>query len=145
MGLYWPHTKRGRPAKLALVLPALTTKGDKPVPNYELNVGNTAYVPIQTLDVNQLPVPPPSGDVFTVVSSNLAAATVTVGVMPSGPLQGAAAAVVVGLTVAPGITVTLTDSDNLTADIQIVDVIAALDPPTTDFLDISAAVVVPTA
>ena len=114
------------------------------MPNFELNVGNTAFVPIQTLDASGKPVLPPAGDTFTVVSSNTAALTASVGVMPSGPLQNAAAAVLVGLTVAAGVTATLTDSDGLTADVQIVDVIPAADPPTTDFLDISDAVVVPT-
>ena len=40
-----------------------------------------------------------------------------------------------------GITVTLTDADDLTAGTQVVDLVA--DPPTTDFLDISAAVTTP--
>jgi hypothetical protein len=134
-----------RPAvKLALVLPALETKGEKPMPNYELNVGNTAYVPIQTLDAGGKPVPPPAGDVFTLASSDSVNAPVTLGTMPSGPLAGQAAAEVVGVGVVAGATITLTDSAGLTADVQIVDVIPAADPPTTDFLDISDAVVVPT-
>jgi hypothetical protein len=135
--------QRSPAVRLVLALPIVITK-EKQMPNYELNVGNTAYVPIETLDAGGKPVPPPTGDTFTVVSSNPTAATATVGTMPSGPLSGAAAAVIVGLTVAAGITVTLTDADGLTADVQIVDVIPALDPPTTDFLDISDAVVVTT-
>ena len=136
---------RQKPAvRLALVLPVLTTKGEKAMPNYELNVGNTAYVPIETLDASGKPVPPPAGDTFTVASSNPTAMTASIGVMPSGPLQNQTAAVLVGLAVGAGVTATLTDSDGLTADVQIVDVIPAADPPVTDFLDISDAVVVPT-
>ena len=113
------------------------------MPNYELSVAAVASVPIQTLDANGNPVPPPTGDTFTVASSDAAALGVAVGTMPSGPLQGQPAAILTPLTSTPtpGITVTLTDADNLTAGTQVVDLVA--DPPTTDFLDISAAVTTP--
>jgi hypothetical protein len=80
-----------------------------------------------------------------VASSNAAALGVAVGTMPSGPLAGQPAAILTPLTSTPtaGITVTLTDSDGLTAGTQIVDLVA--DPPVTDFLDISAAVTTPQA
>jgi len=131
--------------RLALITPIVITKEGNQVPNYELNVGNTAFVPIQTLDAGGKPVPPPAGDVFTLASSDSVNAPVTLSTMPSGPLSGNAAAAIVGVGVVAGATITLTDSAGLTADVQIVDVIPAPDPPTTDFLDISDAVVVKTA
>jgi hypothetical protein len=136
---------RNPAVRLALVTTIVITKEGNQVPNYELNVGNTAYVPIQTLDAGGKPVPPPTGDVFTVASSDTVNLPVTLGTMPSGPLQGQACAGIVGVGVVAGATITLTDSSGLTADVQIVDVIPAADPPTTDFLDISDAVVVKTA
>ena len=134
---------RSPAVRLALVTPIVTKEGNQ-VANYELNVGNTAYVPIQTLDAGGKPVPPPAGDTFTVASSDTVNAPVSISTMPSGPLAGQAAAAIVGVGAAAGVTITLTDADNLTAGTQIVDVIPAADPPTTDFLDISDAVVVPT-
>ena len=139
----FPWHRKRRPATLVLVLPTLTSKEDTPIPNYELSVAAVASVPIQTLDAGGNPVSPPAGDVFTVASSNTAALGTAVGTMPSGPLQGQPAAILTPLTSTPtpGITVTLTDSDGLTAGVQIVDLVA--DPPVTDFLDISAAVTAP--
>ena len=143
MGLTWRlHHKRS--VTLSLALPILTTKGGKPMANYELANDTVAYIPIQTLDAGGNPTPPPAGDIFTVTSSEPTSLTATVGTMPSGPLQGQPAAVLTPLVqTAAGITVTLTDSDNLTAGTQIVDVIVGV--PTTDFLDVSAAVTVPQA
>lgn len=139
------HRRHHKPAtRLALITPIVITKEETKIPNYELNVGNTAFVPIQTLDAAGKPVPPPDGDVFTVASDNAAVAAVAIGTMPSGPLAGQAAAAIVGVTAGAGVNITLTDSAGLTADVQIVDVIPVADPPTTDFLDISDAVVVPT-
>lgn len=114
------------------------------MPNYELPNDAVAYIPIQTLDASGNPVPPPAGDTFTVTSGTPASLGAAVGTMPSGPLQGQAAAVLTPLVqTAPGVTVTLTDSDGLTAGVQIVDVITGT--PATDFLDVSAAVTVPQA
>ena len=136
--------RRKRPSKLALTLPIVTTKGDILLPNYELANDAVAYIPIQTLDAGGNPVPPPSGDIFTVTSSAPTSLGAAIGSMPSGPLQGQPAAVLTPLVqTAPGVTVTLTDSDNLTAGTQLVDVITGT--PTTDFLDVSAAVTVPQA
>jgi hypothetical protein len=142
VGLPWKH--KHRPEKLVLVLPILTSKGEKPVPNYELANDAVAYVPIQTLDAEGNPVAPPSGDTFTVASSDTTSLGVAVGTMPSGPLQGQPAAVLTPLVpTASGITVTLTDADNLTAGTQVVDIVQGV--ATTDFLDVSAAVTVPQA
>jgi len=114
------------------------------VPNYELANDAVAYVPIQTLDAEGNPVAPPSGDTFTVASSDTTSLGVAVGTMPSGPLQGQPAAVLTPLVpTASGITVTLTDADNLTAGTQVVDIVQGV--ATTDFLDVSAAVTVPQA
>ena len=110
--------------------------------NFEIANDTVAFVPIQTLDSAGNVVPAPSGDTFTVTSSDTASLTATVGTMPSGPLQGQPAAVLTPLVQeAANITVTLTDADNLTAGVQIVDVIAGV--ATTDFLDVSGAVTQP--
>ena len=49
------------------------------MPNYDFAVAAVASVPIQTLDASGNPVAPPTGDTFTVASSDAAALGVAVG------------------------------------------------------------------
>jgi hypothetical protein len=111
--------------------------------NFELANDAVAYIPIQTLDAEGNPVTPPAGDTFTVASSD-PGLTATVGTMPSGPLQGAACAVLTPVVAADAnVTVTLTDADNLTAYSIVVDIVSG--SPTQDFLDVAGVVLVPQA
>ena len=113
------------------------------MPNLEIGVNSTEYVPIQTKDAEGNIVPPPAGDTFTAASSD-PSITPSVGVMPSGPLQGQVAAVLVaGATEAQNVTITVSDADGLTQATQVCDVVAGA--PKSIFLDVTDAVNVPNA
>lgn len=132
--------RRRRPVKIVLVLPLIEKQGVI-MPNLEIGVNSTEYVPIQTKDAEGNVVPPPAGDTFTATSSD-PSITASVGVMPSGPLQGQVAAVLAaGAAEASNVTVTVSDADGLTVATQVCDVVAG--PPKSIFLDVTDAVNVP--
>lgn len=138
----WHNRGRKRPARIVLTLPLIAKKGVI-MPNLEIGINSTEYVPIQTKDAEGDVVPPPAGDTFTVTSSD-PSIVASVGTMPSGPLQGAACAVLVaGTTESQNVSVTLTDADGLTAYTQLCDVVGG--PPASDFLDVADAINVPNA
>jgi hypothetical protein len=129
-----------RPVTIILTVP-ITAKEGIPIPNLEISLNTTEYVPIQTKDANGDVVAPPAGDTFSVASSD-PSITASVGTMPSGSLAGQVCAVLAaGGTEATNVTITVTDQDGLTAATQVCDVVAG--PPSSIFLDVADAVNVP--
>lgn len=134
--------RRRRPVRIVLTLPVLVKRGVI-MPNLEIPINSTEYVPIQTKDADGNIVPPPPGDTFTATSSD-PSITPSISAMPSGPLQGAlATALLTGATEASNVTITVSDADGLAVATQVCDVVAG--PPKTIFLDVSDAVNVPNA
>lgn len=111
--------RRKRARTIVLVQPIVTRKGI-PV-NFPLPQGQTSYILIQYLDKNGNPTQAPSGDTLSVASSdpNL---TVAIGAMPSGQFSGQPCVVATPVGVSTGITVTVTDTANLTPGVQIYDI-----------------------
>ena len=110
--------------------------------NFPLPNASVAYVPIQYLDANGIVTQGPSGDTLSIASSDPSLG-VAIGTMPSGPLAGAACAVLTPLVVSDtNITVTVTDSANLTPSVQvydITDVAVALSQDTADAVFVAQA------
>jgi hypothetical protein len=97
--------------------------------NFELANDTVSYIPIHVVDANGDVVPAPSGDVFSVVSSDPAKMSAVIGTMPSGAMKGAVALVLAALVkLAPGLSATITDTAALTMGVLPVDIVADLTP-----------------
>jgi hypothetical protein len=111
-------------ARIRLGLPARTKRG-KPMPNFELPNDEVVTITIQTTNSAGTVEPVPTGDVFTVVSSNPTSLGATVGVDASG----APAVVLTPLVqTSPNITITISDSAGLPALTQLVDIVEDVTP-----------------
>lgn len=107
-----------RPAAIVLPLPVVTRKGIV-MPNYELLNDTVAAIPIQTTNSQGVVEPPPSGDVFTAVSSSP-----SLGAAVSKDAGGNPTLVLTPLVQAsPGITVTVSDNAGLKVATQLVDIV----------------------
>ena len=109
------------PTKIVLAIPRVTRKGVF-MPNFELTNDEVVTVPIQTTNAAGAVEAPPTGDVFTAVSSSpsLGVAVVTTPMLALvlTPLVQAS----------PNITVTVSDSSGLAVATQLVDIV----PDVTD-------------
>lgn len=112
--------------------------------NFELPMGETAFLAIHTVDKAGDVVPAPAGDVFSASSADEAMIVASVDVMPSGPLQGTPALKMVSVALASGVSVTISDSAGLQIDTILVDVVADLTPSAIT-VDEADAVFVPNA
>jgi hypothetical protein len=109
-----------------LVERPIFVRNDGKMANFELPIGETAFLAIHTVNKEKSLVPAPAGDVFTAASGDVATVIATVDVMPSGPLQGTPALKLVSVAAGTGITITTTDSAGLQPDPILVDVVADL-------------------
>lgn len=129
-----------QPVSIGLALPTLTRNGET-VPNTELKNDTTLTITILTRDAAGATVPAPSGDTFTVASSNPASLGAAIGT----DKNGAPAVVLTPLVQAsPGLTVTVSDSSGLTQDVETFDIVQDL-TPTAISLDLADAVTAPQA
>jgi len=97
--------------------------------NFELANDAVASIPITTVDTTGAVVPAPSGDIFSVVVSDVTKMTAVIGVMPSGPVAGAVALILTPLVqVSPGLTVTVSDTAALTSATVTVDLVDDVTP-----------------
>jgi hypothetical protein len=128
-----------KPTRIALELPAIQGKKGNPMSNYELNNDTFATVTIKTTNSAGVTEPYPPGDVFSVVSSDPAKLGVAIGTDKAG---NPAVVITPLVQVAPGVTVTVTDSSGLSQYVQIVDVV--MDTTDTNIvLDMAGAVLTP--
>jgi hypothetical protein len=133
-----------RPTHIALELPRVTKKG-KVMPNYELANDEVSTITIKTTNSAGAVEPYPTGDVFSVTSSNPASLGVAIG----ADAAGNPAVVLTPLVQAsPNITVTVSDSAGLIQAVQLVDIVQDV-KDTNIILDVADAVLksqpVPTA
>lgn len=110
--------------RIALALPIVHRKGVL-VANLQLPNDEVLTIGILVLDAAGDTVPAPSGDTFTVVSSNPASLDAVIGATPSGqPAVVMNALVQASL----GLTVTVSDSAGLKAFTETVDIVADTKP-----------------
>jgi hypothetical protein len=123
------------PVKISFALPTITRNGVL-VPNFELKNDTVATIPIVTEDAAGNVVPATAGDTFTAVSSLPASlgVAVTNNALVLTPLVQAS----------PGLTVTVSDADGLTAATLTVDIVPDLSP-TQVVLETADATTVPQA
>lgn len=123
-----PNLITSQPAtKIALALPVITRNGK--IMNFELANDTVAAIAIHTVDATGDVVPAPGADVFSAVSSDPTKMTAAIGLMPSGTMIGKAALILTPMVkLAPGLTVTVTDSAGLNSEMLTVDVVADLTP-----------------
>jgi len=127
--------------RIWLALPTVYRKGTSIVANFPLLNDEVYNIPILTKDANGDVVPAPAGDVFSVVSSDPTSLGVAIGQTASG----APACIATPLKqTATGITITLSDSDGLTSDIETVDIGPDV-APKSDFLNLAGATTTPQA
>jgi len=107
-------------AHINLCLPARTRRG-KPMPNFELPNDEVVTITIQTTNASGTVEPVPTGDVFTVVSSNPASLGAAVGQDAGG---NPAVVLTPLVQTSPNITITVSDSAGLAALTQLVDIVA---------------------
>ena len=95
--------------------------------NIQLANDEILIIPILTDDAAGTPVPPPTGDTFSVVSSSasLAATIDTTTLVPAGT---PGVMLVPMVQVSPGLSFTVSDSAGLTAFVQGVDIVADTTP-----------------
>lgn len=113
---------KNRPVRISLGAPLKLTNGKLTVANIQLANDEVLIIPILTDDAAGVPVPPPAGDTFSVVSSSpsLMAVIDTTTLVPAGtPGVKINAAV----QVSPGLSFTLSDSAGLTVFVQGVDIV----------------------
>lgn len=121
--------------RIRLALPVVTKKGVI-MANFELANDEVATIPILVDDAAGAAVPAPTGDTFTVVSSNPASLGATIGVVAGGT---APALVLTPLVQAsPGLSVTVSDSSGLASFTQLVDILEDTTPKAIT-LDVAAA------
>jgi hypothetical protein len=135
--------RRVRPMKIVLGLPAITSRGK--IMNFELANDTVANIPIHTTNSAGVVVPAPSGDVFSVASSDSTKLKAEIGTMPPGAsVQGVALVLTPLVQAFPGLSVIISDTSALTSDTQIVDIVADLTPKAIT-LDLADAVLTPQA
>jgi hypothetical protein len=129
---------KNKPVRIALRLP-LTFRNGKLMANIELANDEVLIIPILTDDSVGVPVPPPAGDTFAVVSSSpsLVATIDTTTLVPAGT---PGVKLVPTVQVSPGLSFTVSDSAGLTAFVQGVDIVADTTPKAIT-LDIANEVV----
>lgn len=126
------------PTQIVLALPTITRKGVL-VPNYELKDDTVATVPILTTNSAGVVEPPPTGDIFSVTSSNPASLTAAIGQTAAG---NPAVVLTPLVQASPGLTFTVSDSAGLKVATQIVDIVQDT-TPTNIILDLADATTVP--
>jgi hypothetical protein len=102
---------------------------------FELKNINIATISILTIDAAGDKVPPISGDVFSVVSSDPTKMTAAMGVDATG---NPAIVLTPLVRLAPGLTATVSDTSALTSDVQIVDIVNDVTPAAVS-LDLASA------
>jgi hypothetical protein len=115
--------------RIRLALPSITKKGIL-MANFELANDEVATIPILVDDAAGNPVPPPTGDTFTVTSSNPASL--------GAAISGSNVVLTPLVQASPGITITVSDSAGLTSFAQLVDIVQDLTPKAIT-LDLAAA------
>lgn len=141
------HQPKNKPMRIALGAPLKLKNGKLTMANIELQNDEILFIPILTDDMAGVPVPPPSGDTFSVVTSSpsLMAAIDTTTLTPTGT---PAVKINAAVQVSPGLTFTVSDSAGLTTFTQGVDVVADTTPSaiTLDFAhEVMQSQPVPTA
>ena len=121
------QTTKNKPARILLGAPLKLKNGKLTVANIELANDEILIIPILTDDAAGVPVPPPAGDTFSVVSSSpsLMAVIDTTTLTPAGTPGVKINATV---QVSPGLTFTVSDSAGLTTFVQGVDIVADTTP-----------------
>jgi hypothetical protein len=118
---------KNAPAKISLGAPLALKQGKLTVANIELANDEVLFIPILTDNAEGMPVAPPAGDTFSVVSDSpsLAVAIDTTTLAPPGT-----PAVKINATVqaSPGLSFTVSDSAGLTVFIQGVDIVPDTTP-----------------
>ncbi len=118
---------KNKPVRIALGVPLKVKNGKAIMANIELANDEVLIIPILTDNSAGVPVPPPSGDTFSVVSSSpsLMAVIDTTTLTPAGT-----PGVKINATVqmSPGLTFTVSDSAGLTSFTQGVDIVSDTTP-----------------
>lgn len=118
----------GTPAtRLVLGVPVVTKKGKIIMANYQLANDEIVAFPILTADAAGALVPAPSGDTFSVTSSNPTSLNAVIGTMPA-PSTDPAVVINALVQLSPGLSFTLSDSAKLTSAVQGVDIVADVAP-----------------
>jgi hypothetical protein len=116
----WRDLFRGRARRLGLAVPEVTAKGGGKMANLQLDSDTIATLTILVYDASGAIVPAPSGDQFSVVSSNPASLGAAIG----KDANGNPAVVLTPLVQAsPGLSVTVSDSIGLAAFTEGVDIV----------------------
>jgi hypothetical protein len=118
------------PTHIALGNPVAFRK-DGTVANYQLLDDTVAYFPVVTLDAEGNPVPPQSGDTFSVAltaptGASPTAVTASIGVMPG--TTNPAVVLTPAVQNSPGWSFTVTDADGLPAISEGFDIVADVAP-----------------
>jgi hypothetical protein len=117
--------RRHRAVSITLALPTVIRKGTLQVANFEILDDTIVTIPILTDDAGGNPVSPPSGDTFTVVSSNPTSLAAVIGATAAG---NPAVVLTPGVQASPNITITVSDSAGLTTFAQLCDVVTDATP-----------------
>ena len=136
-----------KPVRIALGPPLKLKNGKLTMANIEIQNDEILIIPILTDDAAGVPVPPPAGDVFSVVSSS-ASLTATIDTTTLVPAGTPGVMLVPTVQVSPGLSFTLSDSAGLTTFVQGVDIVADTTPKaiTLDFAhEVMQSQPVPTA
>lgn len=128
------YRRHRRATRIALELPSIRKKGVL-MPNFELPNDEVVTITIKTTDSAGAVVPVPAGDTFSVVTSNPASLSATIGKDAGGNPALVLAALVQA---SPGLTVTVTDSAGLPQAILAVDIVPDV-APTNVILDLPDA------
>jgi hypothetical protein len=115
-----------RATQITLGMPQITnSEGNVIMANIELLNDTVATYPILTTDEDGVGVPAPTGDVFTVVSSNPASLGAAIGATAAG---GPAVVLTPLVQQSPGLSITVSDSAGLTVFTDGVDIVSDLTP-----------------
>ncbi len=111
--------------------------------NYELANDSIDDIMITVVDAAGTIVPAPTGDAFSVVSSDPASVNAVIATMPSGPNTGTPSLRINAMKqLASAITATVSDNDGLQSFVLTIDVVADLTPKAIN-LDVVDAIHTP--
>ena len=117
-----------KPVRLSLGAPLKLKNGKLTVANIELANDEILIIPILTDDAAGVPVPPPAGDTFSVVSSMPASLSAVIDMTTLTPPGTPGVKINALVQVSPGLSFTVSDSAGLTTFVQGVDIVADTTP-----------------
>lgn len=127
--------RRPRPTRIALELPAISSKKGVKMANFELKNDQVATITLKTTNAEGQVEPYPSGLVFTAQSSNAASLGVAIGQDASG---NPALILTPLVQQSPNLSVIVNGNDGLASVTQIVDIVED-NTPTNTILDLADA------